>query len=161
MDIVYILGNGSKTNDEIRYSLRSIETYLKFDRVFIVGECPSFLKNVIHIPYKENSNPRVNHLEKVNEVIKRVPDLSENFLLMYDDIFFIRSEDIDNYPNYYKGQLERFCGEDSLFKKCLSDTKYYLEEHGKPTLNFSVHRPVIYNKKLWQIRKTRYVRKEG
>ena len=44
MDIVYILGNGSKfNNEEIRYSLRSLEKFVNFDRVFIVGECPKFL----------------------------------------------------------------------------------------------------------------------
>ena len=150
MDIVYILGKGSKTNDEIRYSLRSIETYLKFDRVFVVGECPSFLKNVIWIPYQEKSNPRINHIEKINEVIDKVPDLSENFLLMYDDIFFLRPTNIDNYPNYYKGHLENYYSDDNLFKRSLSDTKYYLEELGKTTLNFSVHKPVIYNKTKWK-----------
>ena len=40
MDVVYILGKGSVWKDnEIRYSLRSIEKHLTgFDRVFIVGQ---------------------------------------------------------------------------------------------------------------------------
>lgn len=150
MDIVYILGNGSQTNEEIRYSLRSLEKHIKYDRVFIVGECPKFLKNVIYIPYKENSNPRVNHLEKINEIIEKVPDLSENFLLMYDDIFFLQDIDIENYPNYFKGEIQTYTGYDSFFKMAMSDTKEYLKSQNKPILNFSVHRPVVYNKKIWQ-----------
>ena len=151
MDIVYILGNGSKfNNEEIRYSLRSLEKFVNFDRVFIVGECPKFLKNVIHIPFGDSKNPRVNHLEKINEIIEKVPDLSENFLLMYDDIFFIDKVDIENYPNYYKGEMQTYNGFDSFFKKSMSDTKDYLESKGASILNYSVHKPVIYNKTLWK-----------
>ena len=151
MDIVYILGNGSKfNNEEIRYSLRSLEKFVNFDRVFIVGECPKFLKNVIHIPFGDSKNPRVNHLEKINEIIEKVPDLSENFVLMYDDIFFIDKFDIDNLPNYYKGQMVNYSGIDSNFKKSMSDTKDYLESKDASILNYSVHKPVIYNKILWK-----------
>ena len=151
MDVVYILGNGSQCeNEELRLSLRSLEANCKFDRVIIVGEHPSFLENVSWVPFKEKGNPRVNHLEKVNEVIEAVPDLSENFVLMYDDIFFIKSVDFENYPNYYKGQLEKCTNGNNLFNKCLGDTKAYLESIGATTYNFSVHTPVIYNKTLWK-----------
>ena len=151
MEIVYILGNGSKfNNEEIRYSLRSLEKFVNFNRVFIVGECPKFLRNVIHIPFGDSKNPRVNHLEKINEIIEKVSDLSENFLLMYDDIFFIDKVDIENYPNYYKGEMQTYNGFDSFFKKSMSDTKDYLESKGASILNYSVHKPVIYNKTLWK-----------
>ena len=151
MDIVYILGKGSKfNNEEIRYSLRSLEKFVNFDRVFIVGECPKFLRNIIHIPFGDSKNPRVNHLEKINHIIDTVPDLSENFVLMYDDIFFIDKFDIDNLPNYYKGEMVNYSGIDSNFKKSMSDTKDYLESKGASILNYSVHKPVIYNKTLWK-----------
>lgn len=151
MDIVYILGKGSKfNNEEIRYSLRSLEKFVNFDRVFIVGECPKFLRDVIHIPFGDSKNPRVNHLEKINHIIDTVPDLSENFVLMYDDIFFIDKFDIDNLPNYYKGEMVNYSGMDSNFKKSMSDTKDYLESKGASILNYSVHKPVIYNKTLWK-----------
>ena len=54
MDVVYILGTGSTSNDnEIRYSLRSIEKYLiGFNVVYIVGECPKFLKGIIHLDFR-------------------------------------------------------------------------------------------------------------
>lgn len=151
MDIVYILGNGSEVeNKEIRYSLRSLEKFTQFNRIFIVGECPTFLKNIIHIPFKETGNPRVNHFEKIDYIINNVKDLSEDFLLMYDDIFFLKPTDIEKYPNYYKSELENYNEPDSYFKKSLSDTKEYLESIGATTYNFSVHTPIIYNKTVWK-----------
>ena len=52
MTVVYVLGTGSKwKNYELLYSLRSIEKNLKgFTDVVIVGELPSWIQNVIHIP---------------------------------------------------------------------------------------------------------------
>ena len=52
MDIVIPLGTGSRwQNNELRFALRSIEKYLTgYDKIFIIGECPSYLQNIIHIP---------------------------------------------------------------------------------------------------------------
>jgi len=59
MDIVYVLGSGSEWDDnEIRFSLRSVEKYLTgVGNVYIIGKKPNFLKDIIHrsVPdsYKE------------------------------------------------------------------------------------------------------------
>ena len=62
IDVVYVLGTGSNwDNNEIRFSLRSLAKNLKgMGRVFVVGERPAFLQNVIHIPAKDEFNPNVN-----------------------------------------------------------------------------------------------------
>ncbi len=44
IDLVYILGKGSKWSDnEIRFSLRSIEKYFDYRKIFIIGEKPESL----------------------------------------------------------------------------------------------------------------------
>ena len=45
IDVLYILGIGSKFgNEELKYSLRSLETYVKdYGRVFITGVFPPFI----------------------------------------------------------------------------------------------------------------------
>ena len=57
-DILIPLGTGSRhDNLELRYCLRSIEKHLKgVGNIFIVGEKPEWIKNVIHIPFKDNPN---------------------------------------------------------------------------------------------------------
>lgn len=55
MDIVIPLGKGSNNeNIELRYCLRSIELHVsEVENIFVVGECPSFLVNVVHIPAED------------------------------------------------------------------------------------------------------------
>ena len=55
IDFLYVLGSGSEYNNlELRLSLRSIDKYAhNLGRVFIVGEKPDWIKNVIHIPVKD------------------------------------------------------------------------------------------------------------
>ncbi len=43
MDVIYLL-RASRTDEELRYSLRSLEMYVGgVDRVFIFGHCPAWL----------------------------------------------------------------------------------------------------------------------
>ena len=57
-DILIPLGTGSRHQDfELRMCLRSIEKHLKgVGNIFIVGEKPNWVHNVIHIPFKDNPN---------------------------------------------------------------------------------------------------------
>ena len=48
MDIVYPI-KSTNENIELRYSLRSLQN-IQHDRVFIIGDLPNFVQNVIHIP---------------------------------------------------------------------------------------------------------------
>jgi hypothetical protein len=93
-DLLYILGSGSKwRNNEIRFSLRSVEQNLPHGRVFVIGECPKFLRNVIHIhaldPYEVKT---ANAIFKIRAACREI-DLSEKFILMNDDFFVIRRMD--------------------------------------------------------------------
>ena len=54
ISVVYPLGTGSKwQNNELRYSLRSLSKISGIGDVFIVGEKPDWVRNVIHIPCKD------------------------------------------------------------------------------------------------------------
>lgn len=130
MDIVYVLGNGSKVYDlEIKYSLRSLERHMvDKGKVFIIGQCPLFLKNVIYIPYLETEIlPERNILQKIN--LACFDDrISDDFLLMNDDFF----------------ALEDFSGADLPFYCHIKGVGNILIP-----LNFAVHMPYRINKKMW------------
>lgn len=150
IDIVYILGKGSNwQNNEIRYSLRSLEKHVTDVRnVFIVGEKPSFLnEKIIHIPFNDiYSNKARNIMAKVHRV-SGDQRLTVDFMLWNDDYFALQPFSAINYPYYYK------CGLD--YSVMINKGEYKL--HCEYTLNvlraknlnyrnFDCHFPIIYNK---------------
>jgi len=139
VDALYILGNGSRWhNNEIRYSIRSLEMYYDdLDRVFVFGKCPDWL-DVIHIPWKDLGNRFVNGFKKRREIMK-IEDLSDNFLFMADDIFLQAKFE----PKlYYMGtMLDKWKG--------LPKTSRYHEYASTLTgdkLNYCAHQPFPINK---------------
>jgi len=130
MDIVYVLGKGSlSNNDEIRYSLRSIEKYCSdIGNVIIVGDEVDFLKGVLFIKMEDTYNkPWKNVFDKVRAVCME-ESVSDDFLLMNDDFFafdsFIASE-VPFYAN--KGGNGGASG----------------------TIDFATHKPIRINKELY------------
>jgi hypothetical protein len=85
IDVVYVLGTGSKwKNNELRFSLRAIEKNLTGYRdIYVIGENPGFLQNVIHIPYPDElpGNADGNIARKVLRAC-REKKLSDNFLFI-------------------------------------------------------------------------------
>ena len=148
MDVLYIVGTGSVCfNQELQYSLRSLEKYGNgYNRVFITGECPNFVKksSVIYTQANDIGCRAINHWWKVNETIKRT-DISPEFVLMYDDIFFCKEVDFRRYPWYYRGELSSEPPK-NLYQMMLSNTRKYLLENNEPTKNYTCHFPCIYKR---------------
>jgi hypothetical protein len=140
MDILYILGTGSTWQDnEIRYSLRGIEkNVLDFENVFVVGEKPKWLKNIIHIPASDSYNSKgPNSFSKIKLACED-KRLSNDFLLMNDDFFIFKKISAENYPFYYKGITPSFHSVN--FAKVLKNVKNFY--------NFENHRPFHFKKDL-------------
>jgi hypothetical protein len=149
IDVLYILGTGSIwKNNELKYSLRSLEEYGKnIGRVFITGENPGFLSDeVIFNKVKDISAPAVNHMHKVRWTFENT-NISDNILLNYDDVFFTKNVDISKYPYYYCGELPSQCRTIRGHTKALVNTRKLLENRNKPYKRFTVHCPIIYNRK--------------
>lgn len=149
MDALYILGRGSKhDNLELRLSLRTLDANGKdIDKVFIVGNKPEWVKDVIHIPAEDTYQRMQNHASKVIKAIKN--GISDDFLLMNDDFFMLKTFDAETYPYYVKGELEHADETRENFKtyqKVLNKTREYLLENGvKKPLAYNVHCPIRYN----------------
>lgn len=150
IDLVYILGTGSRWSDnEIRFSLRSVEKYFKYNKVFIIGEKPEWLTGVIHIKAHDgNSNKLLNAREKYRIACtdKRI---SKDFILMNDDFFFLKS--VDEIENYSRGTLEEMIEKhptkSGYYFKSLMDTCNKLRSLGfEDPIDFEIHGPMIFNK---------------
>jgi hypothetical protein len=145
MDLVYTLGKGSEWDDnEIRYSLRSVEANLPHRKIIVVGDMPDFLQNVIHVPVKDPTNYKsFNTLYKM-KVACRSKKISDDFVLMNDDFFVMKP--IDKIPYYHKGYLKNtvknFEYPGSRYFGTLNRTANLLG-NGR---DFELHCPFIFNK---------------
>lgn len=154
MDVVYLLGSGSPwDNNEIRYSLRSLK-HLPHDKVFVVGERPEWLANIIHLDVKDNFA----YLNggKFRNVIQKIraacldERVSESFVLMNDDFFFLT--DVTEIKPYANGTLEsmieQYPDKQSQYYNALVRTKQFLQKQGiEQPINYAVHYPIVYEKK--------------
>ena len=148
-DILYIKGKQSRNYDqELKYSLRSLEKCVSdIGRVFITGECPNFVDKSQIIWTKENDigAPMINHWWKVRQTIKNT-DISDNFVLMYDDIFFAKQTKLTNYPFYYRGELSQAKEGTGMYQRSLQNARKWLEQHNYPCLDYELHIPCVYNR---------------
>lgn len=145
-DVLYILGRGSKHEDmELRLSLRSLEANCKdADRLFIVGNCPRWVEEVVHIPMEDTYVAEVNAFLKILRACET--DISNDFLLMNDDFFMLQPFSAKDYPYFCRGYLEDRISDDP-YGKSIENTCDFLQEHGKPRpLDFDVHCPMRINK---------------
>lgn len=147
IDVLYIKGVQSPNKDlELLYSLRSLAKHGKnFNRVFITGKRPSFVKNVIHTPCNDIGCRTINHWWKVTQTILNT-DISDNFLLMYDDIFFLKDVNLSEYPFYNRGDLSEHNTGTQSYMDNLREAQKVLKKLGKSTLDYTLHTPCIYNK---------------
>lgn len=154
MDIVYPLGTGSyANNNELRFSLRSIEKYLTgFGKVWIIGECPDWIQNVNHIPFPDEPlRPfDYNIMKKITRAIEE-KELTDKFLFFNDDHFLNSPFVADDFPYYYSTTLEKYTeirGNDGYGRRAKATLKH-LQAKNLPTKYFDVHAPIIYDKALF------------
>lgn len=155
IDLVYVLGTGSKWQDnELRYSLRSVEKHVSgYRNLYLVGSCPFWIQNAVHIKMDDlyGYNRDRNIYSKIF-VACREKDITEEFLFINDDHFFQKDYVAAEIPYYHKGDLfQRMNMRPAAdnYRITLSNTYYYLKKHNLPKKHFDTHTPIIYNKTLF------------
>lgn len=151
IDLVYILGGGSRwNNNEIRYSLRSVESFFPAaGKVFVIGECPEWLQNVVHIKVTDtHDNKILNAMVKYGIAVDD-PRVSKDFILMNDDFFFLKST--EEIPYYSRGTIAEMLNlhpsKNGYYFRSLWDTRKRLDAMGiSDAIDFEVHAPMIFNK---------------
>lgn len=155
MDIVYTLKN-TKKSPELNYSLRSLKN-IKHDNVYIVGGIPDNIdKQEVKYVYSEqfSNNKFINIINNIYNIIMS-DELSDDFVLMNDDFFFINTiknpvKELNLFYKLAEDVYKKFCelgrGE-SIYTKGLDYNIRLLKKLGiqKP-LYYDLHIPFIYNK---------------
>lgn len=151
-DVVYFVKNTGK-NEELRYSLRSIEENFSYRHVWFYGGCPSGIKPDF---YAKEAQIGSTKWEKVRNMIAHAcmnEDITESFWLFNDDFFVLRPMG-EVAETYYDGTLiskaeeveARHGGERSEWTNNLRQLRRRLQEAGKPELNYAVHMPMLINR---------------
>lgn len=151
MSIVIPLGRGSRNNDmELRYCLRSIEKYLLgYGDIFIVGEKPDWLQNVIHIPCPDHGDKTYNKERNIFcKIMAACGDIrvTDNFLFMNDDHYLLQEYKAAEFPFYYDGWLNDYKTVTDYKNTVRNTDDYFL---GGKVLYYDIHCPVIYKKEAF------------
>jgi hypothetical protein len=153
MDVVYPLASGRHgrkklgsrwDNNELRYSLRSIEQYFpNLDQVVIVTEIlPDWLQNVVHIYAKDTHrrNKDANLIDKVLLACKA--GVSIMFVRMSDDQCLLKKW--NGMGIWHMGDRANFQEENqNKWWKRFANTCRHLEAHGHPTYFYDCHCPIF------------------
>lgn len=154
MDLLYLLGGGSKHNDvELRYSLRSIEKNCTgYDRVILVGRKPEWVQGVEFYSCADDMGcAHKNMMKKILHACKE-SDISEEFVMQADDHFYVKPYDFKDIKPYHKGELPttyRNPERAKTYRKSLIDTRRFLESMGYPVMNGSQHCGMPFRRSLW------------
>lgn len=163
MDVVYILGTGSKWLDnEIRLSLRSVEkNFVNLGKVFVIGtQEVSWLNNVEFIQCNDinKHNKEANIIRKT--LVACQNGVSEEFVRFSDDQLILKNWNPLETFTYYSDDIKNSVDLDlsweeyekvhNNWKRRLRRTYEYLKEQNLSTFNYETHIPVRYNKHLFQ-----------
>jgi hypothetical protein len=100
IDYVYICRDGD--NEELRYSIRSVEKNFPKGRIWVVGGRPSWYTGN-YIPVKNYSGKQQSALENLKKITES-KEIKETFVLMNDDFFVVKP--VKSIKVYHGGDLE-------------------------------------------------------
>ena len=141
MDVVYLYR--SCDTIALRYSLRSLKN-VPHDRVFLVGDKPDWIREIIHIPVKDLYKKGSYKYKLINTWNKiamscKCRQISDNFILFNDDYYVL--EKIDSFPYYYTGKIKRY-ERPSNYQAAVMRSGQFFDS----PLHFASHTPIVYNK---------------
>lgn len=155
-DLVYIVKE-DENNEDLRYSLRSVDKFVPHNKVWIIGYKPSWIYNVNYLPVAQKDTKWKNSVNNILTACK-CDDISDNFILMNDDFFAIKPiKNIFESINVSLGLLENMIEKQKAKKFATNWGKAFiyigdlLREIGLdgPYYNYESHTPFLINKEKY------------
>lgn len=151
IDIVYFLKD-ELINEELRYSLRSVEKNLPHRKVWFYGGCPKDIKPDKHVHVEQIGNTKYNRVSNMIRLACENDSITEDFYLFNDDFFvMIPVEDIPPIHGYslYRHIVEIEDRHDTTptnYSRQLRKCAARLSEKEQTTLNYALHYPLKVNR---------------
>lgn len=151
-DIVYFVKN-TPHNEELKYSLRSVEQNWFYKDVWFYGGCPKDLEPDCYVKAVQNAPTKWENVRNMMLEVCQNDEITEDFWLFNDDFFILRP--IKEFEPRYDGTLtnkiqeirDKHHGEDSEWSKNLGKLQKLLKKHGKPEFCYAIHEPMLINRK--------------
>lgn len=151
-DIVYFVKD-APLNEELRYSLRSVEKNMPHRNVVIYGGKPQGIEPDRYIKTNQTEPTKWERVRSMLIQVCQNDEISEDFWLFNDDFFIMKPFVEESAPTYNKhlrehiANLEAKYGGITEWTKLLRHLADTLEAAGKDTLNYAVHKPILINRK--------------
>lgn len=151
-DVVYFVKDET-VNEELRYSLRSVEQNMPHRNVWIYGGKPAGIDPDRYVKVNQTEPTKWARVQSMLRQVCTNDEITEDFWLFNDDFFIMEPYDENSPPTYnselrkYIARLEEKYGHTTdwtLQLRHLADT---LESANKGTLNYAVHKPILINRK--------------
>ena len=151
IDIVYFV-KPDLVNNELRYSLRSVEQNFPHRNVWFYGGQPIELTPDRRAPIIQTGKTRYEKVRNMLRMACENNDLTEDIWLFNDDFFILRP--LEDVPAWYDDDLparirsiELRRGSKSAYTQQLQRTIETLRDAGYGLLNYAVHVPMRINRK--------------
>ena len=150
-DIVYFVKNAPH-NEELRYSLRSIEKNFPHAIVWIYGFCPYELNTDRIVNVEQMEPTKWQNTRKLMAAACANDDITPDFWLFNDDFFIMKP--ITELPPLYDGDLvthieeikARHGGTATNYTRQLEHLVKTLKKAGYGTKNYAIHKPMLINR---------------
>ena len=153
LDVVYVLKPDIEP-DELRYSLRSVEKNFPCRKVWFVGSKPKGFKPDGMLKHTQTGNNKWNLIKSSMWEVIRCDEITDDFFWFNDDFFIMKPCDTENFINFVDGTLERRIQElhsesgMNPYTRTLFKAQQELISMHYPEMNYDVHLPMLFNKKL-------------
>jgi len=163
-DVIYPVRPGD-TNDELRYSLRSLEAFFPdHGTVWVVGYKPNWLTGVEFIPGNTSASSQTNVFRNILTACS-TQGVSDEVIVFNDDFFL--TEPLTALPVYYRSSLDAHLrlprvrmatnGKSSWWAESLRTTKICLQAIGvDDPLSYELHVPFPADRQLMADTLTRF-----
>ena len=151
-DIVYFLKN-SPTNEELKYSLRSVEENWQYNKVWFYGGCPNDLKPDEYVYANQMALSKWQRVRDMLYEACQNDEITEDFWLFNDDFFILRKKNENMPPQYNKTledrikKIEKRHNGPTEYTRRLKHLVKTLKTASKGTLDYAVHKPILINRK--------------
>lgn len=151
-DVVYFLKN-AQSNEELKYSLRSVEENWPYRSVWFYGGCPTNLRPDRYVYTNQLALSKWQRVRDMIYLACKNDEITENFWLFNDDFFILKKKN-ENMPVLYNKTLEdrirkieKRHGAPTEYTRRLKHLVKTLKSASKPTLDYAVHKPMLINRK--------------
>ena len=147
-DIVYFVKDKPR-NEELRYSLRSVDANMPHKRVWIFGGCPTNIIPDVRVRVDQVGKTKWDRVRNMYRMVCENKEITDNFIMFHDDFFVMKPTDciiplyrctLDEHIKILEPQGP------TAYSKLLRGCRDVIK--GDIALSYEVHTPFIFNKEL-------------